>query len=60
MMADSECTPHEIMAVMGHATLKEAERYTRAYDRKHAAARAQAKVAAAKDNVVPLTVAAKR
>jgi integrase len=54
IMAESDCTPHEIMAVLGHTTLKEAERYTRAFDRKRAAARAQAKVAAAKDNVVPL------
>jgi integrase len=60
LMADSGCTPHEIMAVTGHQTLKEVKRYTEAYDRKQAAARAQAKVAAVKDNVVPLTVAAKR
>jgi integrase/recombinase XerD len=59
-MADSGCTPHEIMAVTGHKTMKEILRYTDAYDRKHAAVRAQAKVAAAKDNVVPLAVAAKR
>jgi integrase len=60
LMADSGCTPHEIMAVTGHKTMKEILRYTDAYDRKHAAVRAQAKVAAAKDNVVPLAVAAKR
>jgi integrase len=60
LMADSGCTPHEIMGVTGHKTMKEILRYTDAYDRKQAAARAQAKVAAAKDNVVPLTVAAKR
>jgi len=59
-MAESDCTPHEIMAVLGHTTLKEAERYTRAFDRKRAAARGQAKVAAAKDNVEPLAVVAKR
>jgi hypothetical protein len=40
--------------VSGHTTLKEVERYTKAFNRKKAAARAQAKVAAAKDNVVPL------
>jgi integrase len=56
LMADSGATPHEIMAVTGHRTMKEVTRYTEAYDRKHAAARAQAKVAAAQDvNVVPLT-----
>jgi hypothetical protein len=61
LMAESDCNVHEIMAVSGHRTLKEVARYTEAYDRKQAAARAQAKVAAAKgDNVVPLTIAAKR
>jgi hypothetical protein len=55
IMAESDCTPHEIMSVLGHSSLKEAERYTRAFDRKKAAARAQAKVAAA-GNVVPLAV----
>jgi integrase/recombinase XerD len=60
IMGDSSCTPHDIMAVSGHRTLKEVMRYTEAYNRKQAAARAQAKVAAPKDNVVPLTVAAKR
>jgi len=48
------------MSISGHRTSKEVDRYTEGYDRKHAAVRAQAKVAAAKDNVVPLTVAAKR
>ena len=43
--------------MLGHSSLKEAERYTRAFDRKKLAARAQAKVAAA-NNVVPLAVAA--
>jgi integrase len=60
LMADSGCTPHEIMAVTGHRTLKEVTKYTEAYDRSQAAIRAQAKVAAKDDNVVPLTVAAKR
>lgn len=27
-LAEAGCTPHEIMAVLGHKTLKEAERYT--------------------------------
>jgi hypothetical protein len=49
------------MAISGHRTSKEVDRYTRAFDRKQAAMRAQAKVAAAKDsNVVPLKVAAER
>jgi integrase len=31
-LAEAECTPHEIMAVLGHKTLAEAERYTRDAD----------------------------
>jgi len=60
IMGDSSCTPHEIMAVSGHRMLEEVMRCTEAYNRKQAAIRAQAKVAAKDDNVVPLTVAAKR
>lgn len=55
IMAENDCTPHEIAAVSGHASLKEVERYTVAADRKRLAARAQAKVAAS-GNVVPLAV----
>jgi integrase len=47
IMAENDCTPHEIASVSGHASLKEVERYTKAADRKRLAARAQAKVAAA-------------
>jgi len=60
VMAESDCTAHEIMAVSGHTTLREVERYTKAANRKHLAARAQQKVAKAKveteaeSNVVPL------
>ena len=43
-MAESECTPHEIAAVTGHASLKEVERYTRAASRKLLAQSAMAKV----------------
>jgi len=63
LMGDSGCTAHEIMAVTGHRTLKEVQRYTEAYDRKTAAARAQRKVAEARaepeaaSNVVPLPIA---
>ena len=28
IMAEAECTPHEIMSVTGHASLKEADRYS--------------------------------
>jgi integrase len=31
-MAEAGCTPHEIMAILGHKTLSEAERYTREAD----------------------------
>jgi site-specific recombinase XerD len=53
IMAESDCTPHEIMSVSGHTTLKEVERYTKAVNSKRLAARAHAKVANA-GNVVPL------
>jgi integrase/recombinase XerD len=53
IMAESDCTPHEIRAISGHRTLKEVERYTAAADNKRLAARAKAKVAAV-PNVVPL------
>jgi integrase len=32
-LAEARCTPHEIMAISGHTTLKEVERYTRAAER---------------------------
>jgi integrase len=57
IMAENDCTAHEIMSISGHTTLKEVERYTKAADRKRLAARAQAKVAAG-NNVVPLAVVA--
>jgi hypothetical protein len=63
VMGDSGCTVHEIAAVTGHRTLKEVQRYTESYDRKQAAKRAQAKVAAAQvepeaaSNVVALPLA---
>ena len=44
IMAESDCNAHEIMSVSGHSSLKEVERYTRDFDRKRLAARAQAKV----------------
>jgi integrase len=33
-LAEHGCTPHEIAAITGHATLKEIERYTKAASRK--------------------------
>ena len=56
-MEGKSCAGKSLMATEGGA--REAERYTRAFDRKKAAARAQAKIASA-NNVVPLAVAAKR
>ena len=43
-MAESGCTPHEIAAITGHATLKEVERYTKAASRKQLARSGLAKV----------------
>jgi len=56
IMAEHGCTTREIMAISGHRTLKEVERYTRAVDNRKLAERARAKVAAA-NNVLPLPVA---
>jgi integrase len=36
-LADARCTVHQIMAVSGHKSIKEAERYTREADRKRLA-----------------------
>jgi integrase len=36
-LADNGCTAHQIMAVSGHKSIKEAERYTREADRKRLA-----------------------
>ena len=36
-LAEAGCSPHEIMSVSGHVTLKEVERYTRAANRAHLA-----------------------
>ena len=50
-MADSGCTAHEIMAMLGHTTLEEAERYTREADRRRGARQAVIKLEARKENV---------
>jgi integrase len=44
LMADAECTTHEIMAALGHTTLAEAERYTREADRRRGGKRAVVKL----------------
>jgi integrase len=43
-LAEAGCTPHEIMAISGHKTLKEVTRYTSAVDRRHLAQSAMAKI----------------
>lgn len=43
-LAEAGCTPHEIAAITGHASLKEIVRYTATADRKRLAASAIAKV----------------
>ena len=43
-LADAGCTAHEIMAVLGHKTLAEAERYTREADQVWLATEAMTKL----------------
>jgi integrase len=43
-LAESGCTPHEIAAITGHASLKEIVRYTATVDRKRLAASAMEKM----------------
>lgn len=44
-LADASATPHQIMAVTGHQTLEEVERYTKAANRKKTADTAMRKLA---------------
>lgn len=55
LMADAGCTAHEIMAVLGHTTLAEAERYTREADRRRGGRRAIVKLEDHKKNNSPQT-----
>jgi integrase len=43
-LAEAGCTPHQIAAITGHASLKEVERYTKAVDQARLAREALAKV----------------
>jgi enterobacteria phage integrase len=52
-LADAGCSAHEIMAVLGHKTLAEAERYTREADRQRLASAAIAKLEGRKENGTP-------
>lgn len=44
-LAEAGCSPHLIMAISGHRTLAEVERYTRAVEQEQMAATAMAKIA---------------
>jgi integrase len=55
LMADAECTAHEIMAALGHTTLAEAERYTREADRRRGGKRAVVKLNEHRKNKSPQT-----
>jgi integrase len=52
-LAEAGCTPHEIAAITGHASLKEIVRYTSTVDRKRLAASAMEKVKAGTSAVKP-------
>jgi integrase len=39
-LAEAGCSPHQIMSITGHSTLKEIERYTKAADQKRLAVEA--------------------
>jgi integrase/recombinase XerD len=53
-LAEAGCTPHEIAAITGHASLKEIVRYTKTADRKRLAASAMEKVKAGTSIVKPV------
>lgn len=50
-LAEAGCTPHEIMAVTGHKTLAEVERYTRAVEQERMNEAAMARQLASERNV---------
>jgi enterobacteria phage integrase len=54
-MADAGATAHDIMAKLGHTTLKQAENYTREADRKRGARRAGEKLREHRKNKAPQT-----
>jgi enterobacteria phage integrase len=55
-LAEAGCTAHEIMAVLGHKTLTEAERYTREADQARLATAALAKLEGRRANTDAQTV----
>ena len=58
-LAEAGCTPHEIMAILGHKTLAEAERYTRDADQLRLAGAAIIKLEGWKKNKVAQTTRSK-
>src|SRR5258705_4916889 len=55
-LAEAGCSANEIMSVLGHQTLAEAERYTRDADQAHLATGAFAKLEGHKRNRIAQTV----
>ncbi|RQH11661.1 site-specific integrase [Bradyrhizobium sp. RP6] len=55
LLADADCSAHDIMAALGHKTLAEAERYTREADRKRGGKRAVLKLNEHRANKSPQT-----
>lgn len=58
-LAEAGCTANEIMSVLGHKTLAEAERYTRGAQQAHLAKAAMGKLDRQKANKTPQTTPAK-
>jgi integrase len=56
-MAEAGCSAHEIMAVLGHTTLAEAERYTREADRRRGGRQAVVKLEVQNANSIAQTSA---
>jgi integrase len=54
-LAEAGCTPHEMAAITGHASIKEIVRYTQTVDRKRLAAAAMDKVKSRTPSVKPDT-----
>jgi integrase len=54
-LAEAGCSPHEIMSVSGHVTLREVERYTKAANRARLADSAFAALRTAQKNAVEIT-----
>jgi integrase len=54
-LAEAGCTPHEIAAITGHASLKEIVRYTATADRSRLAVSAMEKMKARTSSVKPAT-----